>query len=85
MVRLRSDYFVLATFVLTITVVLNAFFQKKQFYPTVVYLTKSSSGMAVLYLQAFVVALLIGKVVNKIFFGQLRPVELEVTTLNVSN
>jgi len=77
---MRSEFFVFASFVLTITVVLNAFFHKKQFYPSVVYLTKSNSSMAVLYLQAFVVALLIGKVVNKIFFGQLRPIELEVNS-----
>jgi E3 ubiquitin-protein ligase synoviolin len=33
--------------------------------------------MAVLYLQAFVLALLIGKLMNKIFFGQLRAIEME--------
>ena len=29
-------------------------------------------------MQAFVFALLIGKLMNKIFFGQLRPIEMEV-------
>jgi len=29
-------------------------------------------------MQAFVLALLIGKLMNKIFFGQLRAIEMEV-------
>jgi hypothetical protein len=29
-------------------------------------------------MQAFVFALLVGKLMNKIFFGQLRAIELEV-------
>ena len=33
---------------------LQAYWQKKQFYPSVVYLTKSNASLAVLYLQAFV-------------------------------
>lgn len=43
-----------STFLLTVTSVIltsltvgNAFFQKKQFYPSVVYITKSSPSMAV--------------------------------------
>ena len=32
---------------LTATVVGNAFYQKKQFYPSVVYITKSNPSMAV--------------------------------------
>jgi hypothetical protein len=32
----------------------QAYWQKKQFYPSVVYLTKSNASLAVLYLQAFV-------------------------------
>lgn len=35
-------------------VCLQAYWQKKQFYPSVVYLTKSNASLAVLYLQAFV-------------------------------
>lgn len=31
-----------------------------------------------MYLQAFILVLLIGKVLRKIFFGQLRPAEFEV-------
>jgi hypothetical protein len=78
MARIRSELAFLVSFLLTLSVILNAFYHKKQFYPSVVYLTKSNSSMAVIYLQAFVVALLIGKLMNKIFFGQLRAIEMEV-------
>lgn len=78
MARFRSELAVLLSFLLTLVVILNAFYHKKQFYPSVVYLTKSNSSMAVIYLQAFVIALLAGKLMNKIFFGQLRAIEMEV-------
>lgn len=32
----------------------------------------------VMYLQAFILVLLTGKLMRKIFFGQLRPAEFEV-------
>ncbi|KAF0300746.1 Chromosome-associated kinesin KIF4A [Amphibalanus amphitrite] len=62
---------------LTAAVVGNAFYQKKQFYPSVVYLTKSNASLAVIYVQAFVLVILFGKLVRKIFFGQLRAAEFE--------
>jgi len=51
---------------LTAAVLGNAFYQKKQFYPSVVYLTKSNPSMAVIYLQAFVFVLLAGKLMRKV-------------------
>ncbi|KAF4104687.1 E3 ubiquitin-protein ligase synoviolin [Onychostoma macrolepis] len=63
--------------VLTGAVVAHAYFLKNQFYPTVVYLTKSSPSMAVLYIQAFVLVFLLGKLMRKVFFGQLRAAEME--------
>ncbi|VDK79772.1 unnamed protein product [Litomosoides sigmodontis] len=73
-----------STFLLTITSVIltsltvgNAFFQKKQFYPSVVYITKSSPSMAVMYVQGLVVAYMIFQIVRKIFFGELRAAEYE--------
>uniref|UniRef100_UPI0037E80438 E3 ubiquitin-protein ligase synoviolin n=1 Tax=Semicossyphus pulcher TaxID=241346 RepID=UPI0037E80438 len=62
---------------LTGAVVAHAYLLKHQFYPTVVYLTKSSPSMAVLYIQAFVLVFLLGKFMRKVFFGQLRAAELE--------
>ncbi|NWZ88480.1 SYVN1 ligase, partial [Poecile atricapillus] len=65
---------------LTTAVVAHAYYLKHQFYPTVVYLTKSSPSMAVLYIQAFVLVFLLGKFMGKVFFGQLRAAEMEVST-----
>jgi len=62
---------------LTASVIGNAYYQKKQFYPSVVYITKSNPSMAVIYVQAFVMVVLTGKLMRKIFFGQLRAAELE--------
>ncbi|XP_060805147.1 E3 ubiquitin-protein ligase synoviolin [Amyelois transitella] len=62
---------------LTTVVIGNAYYQKKQFYPSIVYLTNSNPSMAVMYLQAFILVLLLGKLLRKIFFGQLRPAEFE--------
>lgn len=78
MARFRSELGVLASLVLTTGVIMNAFSHKKQFYPSIVYLTKSNSSMAIIYLQAFVLTLLMGKLMNRIFFGELRAIELEV-------
>ncbi|XP_060079783.1 E3 ubiquitin-protein ligase synoviolin-like, partial [Ylistrum balloti] len=66
-----------ASFVMTSIVVGNAYYQKKQFYPSVVYITKSNPSMAMLYIQAFVGVILMGKLMRKIFFGQLRAAEME--------
>lgn len=74
---MKSLLLTLGSLALSVGVVMNAYYQKKQFYPSVVYITKSSPSMAVLYLQAFVIVILMGKVMRKIFFGQLRAAELE--------
>lgn len=62
---------------LTGLVIGNAYYQKQQFYPSVVYITKSNPSLAVLYLQAFVFVILVGQLSRKVFFGQLRPAETE--------
>ncbi|XP_028398788.1 E3 ubiquitin-protein ligase synoviolin-like [Dendronephthya gigantea] len=67
----------IGSIVLTSLVIGNAFYQKGQFYPSVVYITKSNPSLAVLYLQAFVFVLLLGQLSRKVFFGQLRPAETE--------
>lgn len=74
---MRGAALTTASFVLTAGVVGHAYYQKKQFYPSVVYITKSNPSMAVLYIQAFVFVILMGKLVKKVFFGQLRASEME--------
>ncbi|XP_060577848.1 E3 ubiquitin-protein ligase synoviolin A-like isoform X2 [Ruditapes philippinarum] len=77
MQEMKSFMLTCGSFALTASVVGNAFYQKRQFYPSVVYITKSNPSMAVLYLQAFVFVILMGKLFRKIFFGQLRAAEME--------
>nr|XP_022904497.1 E3 ubiquitin-protein ligase synoviolin B [Onthophagus taurus] len=62
---------------LTASVIANAYYQKKQFYPSVVYITKSNPSMAVMYCQAFILVFLMGKLMRRIFFGELRTSEFE--------
>ncbi|XP_040904783.1 E3 ubiquitin-protein ligase synoviolin [Toxotes jaculatrix] len=73
----RAALVTVTSLALTGAVVAHAYFLKHQFYPTVVYLTKSSPSMAVLYIQAFVLVFLLGKFMRKVFFGQLRAAEME--------
>ena len=74
---MRVDAIAGISFGLTAAVVCNAFYKKEQFYPSVVYLTKSNPSMAIIYIQALVLVVLFGKLLRKIFFGQLRAAETE--------
>lgn len=74
---MRGMLLTFGSLLLTVAVVGNAYYQKKQFYPSVVYITKSNPSMAVIYLQAFVMVLMMGKITRKLFFGQLRAAEME--------
>jgi len=51
MARVRPEVAVGMSFLLTFGVIMNAFYHKKQFYPSVVYLTKSNSSMAVIFFE----------------------------------
>ncbi|XP_030573226.1 E3 ubiquitin-protein ligase HRD1 [Drosophila novamexicana] len=62
---------------LTSAVIGNAYYQKQQFYPAVVYITKSNASMAVIYIQFFVIVFMFGKLLRKIFLGTLRAAEFE--------
>jgi len=62
---------------MTAAVIGNAYYQRQQFYPSVVYITKSNPSMAIIYVQAFVMVILFGKLMRKIFFGSLRAAEFE--------
>jgi E3 ubiquitin-protein ligase synoviolin len=98
---MRAAGVTLLSITLTAAVIGNAFYQKNQFYPSVVYITKSNPCMAVslessshiqmlifcisfafcfqvIYIQAFVLVFLMGKLMRKVFFGQLRAAEFEV-------
>ncbi|XP_067012476.1 E3 ubiquitin-protein ligase synoviolin B isoform X2 [Anabrus simplex] len=74
---MRALGITLISLALTTAVIGNAYYQKKQFYPSVVYITKSNPSMAVIYVQAFILVILMGKLMRKVFFGQLRAAEFE--------
>ncbi|XP_023705417.1 E3 ubiquitin-protein ligase synoviolin isoform X3 [Cryptotermes secundus] len=74
---MRAAGITLISLALTSAVIGNAYYQKKQFYPSVVYITKSNPSMAVIYVQAFILVILMGKLMRKVFFGQLRAAEFE--------
>ena len=48
---MRSAVLTAASLGMTAMVLGNAWFQRQQFYPSVVYITKSNPSMAVIYLQ----------------------------------
>ncbi|XP_073993801.1 septin interacting protein 3 isoform X2 [Rhodnius prolixus] len=74
---MRNLAITVMSMILTTVVIGNAYYQKKQFYPSVVYITKSNPSMAIIYIQAFIIVIIMGKLMRRIFFGELRAVELE--------
>ncbi|KAG5679346.1 hypothetical protein PVAND_008918 [Polypedilum vanderplanki] len=74
---MRTSLIFLASAVLSGAVIANAVIQKKQFYPSVVYISKSNPSMAVIYFQSLILVLMLGKLMRKIFLGTLRAAEFE--------
>ncbi|XP_014482479.1 PREDICTED: E3 ubiquitin-protein ligase synoviolin B-like [Dinoponera quadriceps] len=74
---MREAGIMLISTVLTCAVIGNAYYQRKQFYPTVVHITKSNPSMTVIYAQGFILAFMINAFLRKVFFGTLRAAELE--------
>ena len=58
-------------------VVYEAVQQRRQFYPTVIYLTTSKVSALVLGNEALVLTLLFGQLCKRFFFGRLREAEVE--------
>ena len=56
---MRLALLTVVSLLMTAAVIGNAYYQRQQFYPSVVYITKSNPSMAVIYVQAFVVGKLI--------------------------
>ncbi|XP_057337900.1 E3 ubiquitin-protein ligase synoviolin B isoform X1 [Microplitis mediator] len=74
---MRTAVILLISVFVTSTVIANAYYQKKQFYPSVVYITKSNPSMAVMYAQGLIFVFMTNTFLRKIFFGNLRAAELE--------
>ncbi|KAJ7287351.1 hypothetical protein C8J57DRAFT_1430947 [Mycena rebaudengoi] len=69
-------YAVFSFFAVSVTIA-NALRNYSNFYSVAIYLSKSSRSVLVLANFGFLVALLAGHVAQKIFFGPLRPSEIE--------
>lgn len=74
---MREAGIMLISAALTCIVIGNAYYQRKQFYPTVVHITKSNPSMTVIYVQTFILVFMINAFLRKLFFGTLRAAELE--------
>ncbi|KAH7730764.1 HRD-1 protein [Aphelenchoides avenae] len=77
MARITASFVIAISFVSTALTIANAFMLKKQFYPSVVYITKSNTSMAVMYFQGAVLSYLLFSFFRWIFLGQLRAAEIE--------
>uniref|UniRef100_A0A7I4Z0A0 E3 ubiquitin-protein ligase hrd-1 n=1 Tax=Haemonchus contortus TaxID=6289 RepID=A0A7I4Z0A0_HAECO len=75
--HISPAFLALASFVATAATVTNAFVVNKQFYPSIVYITKSNASMMVIYVQALILVYILFQMVRKIFFGELRASEAE--------
>ena len=69
---------------LSAVVIGNAYAEKKQFYPTVVYLLNSNRSLCVIYLQFFTMIWFLCQILKTLFFGTLRAAEVEVSLLKPS-
>jgi len=69
--------YVLGSATLSAMAVTNAYMGKQQFYPTVIYLVESKTNMVVMANMALALLILLGRVVKSMFFGTLRPAEIE--------
>ncbi|KAF8562226.1 hypothetical protein P879_11112 [Paragonimus westermani] len=72
-----STAVVVSSFLLTSLVVWSAYNRKKQFYPTVVYVTNNQPCVTVLLFQCAVLLFMFAKVANSLFFGRLQQAEVD--------
>ncbi|KAF7375990.1 RING-type domain-containing protein [Mycena sanguinolenta] len=73
----RILLYTLFSFFAVVAAVANALRNYSNFYSVAIYLSKSSRSVLILANFSFLVALLAAHVVQKIFFGALRPSEIE--------
>ncbi|KAJ3092439.1 Dynein heavy chain 3, axonemal [Quaeritorhiza haematococci] len=62
---------------LTAAVVGNAWWQRRQFYTTCIHLTRSSASLMVLMNMGLFLTIILGRAMQRMFFGELRALEVE--------
>ncbi|KAI8381165.1 uncharacterized protein BYT42DRAFT_495224 [Radiomyces spectabilis] len=60
---------------LAVGVVVSAMYRRSNFYAACIYLSKSSACIMILLNMGLVISLLFGKLMQRIFFGELRAIE----------
>ncbi|KAI8378430.1 hypothetical protein BD560DRAFT_390366 [Blakeslea trispora] len=63
--------------ILAAGVILSAMYQRSNFYAACIYLYKSSACMMILLNMGLILSVLFGKLLQAIFFGRLRAIEVE--------
>lgn len=63
---------------LAVAIVVNAFLANKQFFSSCVHLTRSAANMMVLLNMGLFLTILEGRALVRLFFGELRTIEVEV-------
>ncbi|OBZ85157.1 E3 ubiquitin-protein ligase HRD1 [Choanephora cucurbitarum] len=63
--------------ILATGVILSAMYQRSNFYAACIYLYKSSACMMILLNMGLILSVLFGKLLQAIFFGRLRAIEVE--------
>ncbi|GAA6061476.1 hypothetical protein JCM10212_002555 [Sporobolomyces blumeae] len=73
----RLQAYGLASSVMFVSTIVNAFRQRSNFYAAAVYLSKSNACMMILWNQGIFQTILFGKLLQAIFLGELRLIEVE--------
>ncbi|KAI8575763.1 hypothetical protein K450DRAFT_136014 [Umbelopsis ramanniana AG] len=62
---------------LATAVIVEAFRQRSNFYTACIYLAKSSACMLIILNAGIFISIMLGRLLQAVFFGQLRPIEVE--------
>ena len=76
---MRLKQFVFSSTVLGLLSFLYAIYLKKTFLLASIYLTQNALTLLILVATAISLVVLLGQAFTTLFFGQLRPIEAEVT------
>jgi len=74
---MRLALFGAVSTLLSIYTLINAYIQRGQFFSTCIYISHSNASILVLFSMAIYVFIIICKIIQKIFFGPLRAIEIE--------
>lgn len=74
---MRGVRLMLISTALTCAIIGNTYYERKQFYPTIVHITKSNPTMTVIYTQSLIFVFMINAFLWRIFFGTVHANELE--------